>query len=162
MCIFVWLLTRIVSNWEIGFMVFGRRVAKYKTIYCCRKGDPFQDPRVSSCLTLGSESSEETTQADEARDFIGEGTPGRRAKREGNPGEPLFHIACIHSSGFSFWVSLTSHLAWSMVVLTQVLPGGTSVFHPRWISEQRIQGGWKDTLWAGVSSPFLAPPNLSS
>ena len=45
MCIFVWLLTRIVSNWEIGFMVFGRRVARYETIYCCRKGDPLPGPK---------------------------------------------------------------------------------------------------------------------
>ena len=27
---------------------------------CCRKGDPFQGPRVYSCLTLRNESSEET------------------------------------------------------------------------------------------------------
>ena len=27
---------------------------------CCRKGDPFQGPRMGSCLTLGNELSEET------------------------------------------------------------------------------------------------------
>ena len=27
--------------------------------FCCRKGDPFQGPKVGSCLTLGSELSEE-------------------------------------------------------------------------------------------------------
>ena len=57
-------------------MVSGRRVARHETHIRCRKGDPFQDPRVSSCLTLGSELSEETTLADKARDFIGKGHLG--------------------------------------------------------------------------------------
>ena len=26
---------------------------------CCRKGDPFQGPKLGTCLTLGNESSEE-------------------------------------------------------------------------------------------------------
>ena len=43
--------------------------------YCCRKGDPFQGPKLGSCLTLGNELSEET-HADKARDFIGKGHPG--------------------------------------------------------------------------------------
>ena len=28
--------------------------------HCCRKGDPFQGPKLGSCLTLGNELSEET------------------------------------------------------------------------------------------------------
>ena len=28
--------------------------------YCCRKGDPFQGPKLGSCLTLRNELSEET------------------------------------------------------------------------------------------------------
>ena len=41
MCISMWLFTVIVSNWEIGFMVFGRRVARYEAHICCRKwGSP--------------------------------------------------------------------------------------------------------------------------
>ena len=43
--------------------------------FCCRKGDPFQGPKLGSCLTLGNELSEET-HADKARDFIGKGHPG--------------------------------------------------------------------------------------
>ena len=42
---------------------------------CCRKGDPFQGPKLGSCLTLGKELSEET-HADKQRDFIGKGHPG--------------------------------------------------------------------------------------
>ena len=40
----------------------------------CRKGDPFQGPKLGSCLTLRRESSEET-RADKASDFIGKGHP---------------------------------------------------------------------------------------
>ena len=40
---------------------------------CCRKGDPFQGPKLGSCLTLGKELSKEI-RADKARDFIGRGT----------------------------------------------------------------------------------------
>ena len=42
---------------------------------CCRKGDPFQGPKLGSRLTLGNELSEET-HADKAGDFIGKGHPG--------------------------------------------------------------------------------------
>ena len=37
---------------------------------CCRKEDPFQGPKLGSCLTLGDELLEET-RTDKARDFIG-------------------------------------------------------------------------------------------
>ena len=43
---------------------------------CCRKGDPFQGPKLGSCLTLRNELSEET-HADKASDFIGKGTGWR-------------------------------------------------------------------------------------
>ena len=43
--------------------------------FCCRKEDPFQGPKLGSCLTLRKELSEET-RADKARDFIGKGHPG--------------------------------------------------------------------------------------
>ena len=38
------------------------------------KGDPFQGPKLGSCLTLRKELSKETL-ADKARDFIGKGHP---------------------------------------------------------------------------------------
>ena len=41
---------------------------------CFRKGDPFQGPKLGSCLTLGKELSEET-RADKARDLL-ERAPG--------------------------------------------------------------------------------------
>ena len=36
------------------------KVLELQLQHCCRKGDPFQGPRVASCLTLGNELSEET------------------------------------------------------------------------------------------------------
>ena len=47
----------------------------FSSRYCCRKGDPFQGPKLGSCPTLGNELSEET-HADKARDFIGKGHLG--------------------------------------------------------------------------------------
>ena len=44
---------------------------------CCRKGDPFQGPKLGSCLTLRNELSEETHVLTKKRDFIGKGLPGR-------------------------------------------------------------------------------------
>ena len=49
------------------------RIAMLSWCICCRKGDPFQGPKLGSCLTLRNELSEET-HADKARDFIGKGT----------------------------------------------------------------------------------------
>ena len=50
-----------------------RRRVPARVAICYRKGDPFQGPKLGSCLTLGNELSEET-RADKARDFIGQGT----------------------------------------------------------------------------------------
>ena len=49
---------------------------------CCRKEDPFQGPKLGSCLTLGNELSEET-RADKAGGFIGEGHPGGEQEGKG-------------------------------------------------------------------------------
>ena len=41
---------------------------------CCWKGDPFQDPRVGSCLTLGNELSKETHMLTKQETLLGRGT----------------------------------------------------------------------------------------
>ena len=50
-------------GWEVG----GKLEREYPYVHigihmytCCRKGDPFQGPKLGSCLTLGNELSEET------------------------------------------------------------------------------------------------------
>ena len=41
---------------------------------CCRKGDPFQGPKLGSCLTLRNESSEETHVLTKQEILLGKGT----------------------------------------------------------------------------------------
>ena len=41
---------------------------------CCRKGDPFQGPKLVSCLTLGNELSEETHVLTKQEILLGRGT----------------------------------------------------------------------------------------
>ena len=41
---------------------------------CCRKGDPFQGPKLGSCLTLENELSEETHVLTKQKILLGKGT----------------------------------------------------------------------------------------
>ena len=41
---------------------------------CCRKGDPFQGPKLNSCLTLGNELSQETHVLITQETLLGKGT----------------------------------------------------------------------------------------
>ena len=50
--------------------------------FCCKKADPYQGPKLGSCLTLGKELSEETS-ADKARDFIVKGRSGGEQEGKG-------------------------------------------------------------------------------
>ena len=102
-----------------------------------RKGDPFQGPKLGSCLTLRNELSEET-HADKARDFIGKGHLGGeqegKGTQENRSAEWLAVWGCMvmglvsgqslgsHSNSESFLVA--AHLA-----------------QPRWMPERRILGG---------------------
>ena len=49
---------------------------------CCRKGDPFQGPKLGSCLTLGNELSEETHVLTKQEILLGR-APGWRAVGKG-------------------------------------------------------------------------------
>ena len=42
--------------------------------HCCRKEDPFQGPKLGSCLTLGNELSEETHVLTKQETLLGKGT----------------------------------------------------------------------------------------
>ena len=66
--------------------------------WCFRKGDPFQGPRVGSCLTLRKWAVRGDTGAEKAVGCNGKGPPGRRAGGSGNPGG----LPCllVHSLGF--------------------------------------------------------------
>ena len=43
--------------------------------YCCRKGDPFQGPKLGACLTLGNKLSEETHVLTKQEILLGKGHP---------------------------------------------------------------------------------------
>ena len=47
---------------------------------CCRKGDPFQGPKLGSCLTLGNELSEETLVLTKQEILLGKGTRGESSR----------------------------------------------------------------------------------
>ena len=70
---------------------------------CCRKEDPFQGPKLGSCLTLGNELSEET-RADKARDFIGKGTrvESSRIREPRRTALPVAHSLVFYGNGISF------------------------------------------------------------
>ena len=48
---------------------------------CCRKGDPFQGPKLGSCLTLGNELSKETHVLTKQEILLGR-APGWRAVKQ--------------------------------------------------------------------------------
>ena len=71
-----------------------------------QEGDPFQGPKVGSCLTLGNELSEETHLLTKQETLLGRGA-GWKAGGEGNPGELLCHMARslrFYGDGISFRV----------------------------------------------------------
>ena len=43
-------------------------------VICCRKGDPFQSPKLGSCLTLGNELSDKTHVLTKQEILLGKGT----------------------------------------------------------------------------------------
>ena len=51
-----------------------RRRVPTRVAICCRKGDPFQGPKLGSCLTLGNELSQETHVLTKQKNLLGKGT----------------------------------------------------------------------------------------
>ena len=58
------------------------KVLELQLQHCCRKGDPFQGPRVASCLTLGNELSEETHMLIK-QEIFGKGTQTKNSRIRG-------------------------------------------------------------------------------
>ena len=118
----------------------------FKSVRNCRKGYPFQGPKLGSCLTLGNELSKETHVLTKQEILLGKGTwvESRRVR------EPRSRLACslgFYGDGISFRV-VFSRSFWF-----RVLPGCTALVHPRWMPERRILGGDRT---GGVSFwPFL-------
>ena len=114
---------------------------------------PFPEPKRGSCLTLGNELSKETHVLTKQEILLGRGPQGQRAGGSGNPAELLCHVVCslgFYGDGISFQV-ISDQSLW-----LRVLPGGTCIAHPRWMSA-RILGG--DRICGVTFWPF---PNSSS
>ena len=89
---------------------------------CCRKSDPFQSPRVGSCLTLGNELSKETHVLTKQETLLGRSTLVENSM-VGNPGELLCHMLTVLGfmvMGLVSGLSLANHS-------DSVLPGGTRI-----------------------------------
>ena len=57
-----------------------RRRVPARVAICCRKRDPFQGPKLGSCLTLGNELSEETHVLTKQEILLGKGTQVESSK----------------------------------------------------------------------------------
>ena len=122
--------------------------------FCCRKGDPFQGPKLGSCLTLRNELSEETHVLTKQEILLGKGTqvessrvrePRRNALSNG-----------LQSPVLWWWDEFPVVLSQSFWL--RVLPGGAHLVQPRWMPERRILGGGRT---GGVSFwPFLSSSGL--
>ena len=74
--------------------------------HCCRKEDPFQGPKLGSCLALGNELSKETHVLTKQEILLGKGTRVE-SSRVREPGELLCRVACnvgFCGDGISFRV----------------------------------------------------------
>ena len=74
--------------------------------FCCRKVDPFQGPKLGSCLTLRNELSEETHVLTMKEILLGKVTRGE-SSRVREPRRTALCMACslgFYCDGISFWV----------------------------------------------------------
>ena len=125
---------------------------KLDTLICCRKRDPFQDPKLGFCLTLRNELSEETHVLTKQEILLGRGTWVESRRVRGPRRTTLSHglQSRFYGDGISFWV------VFSQSFWLKVLPGVACLVQPRWMLERRILGGgWT----CGVS--FWPFPNSS-
>ena len=67
--------------------------------FCCRKRDPFQGPKLGSCLTLGNELSEETHVLTKREILLGKGTQVESSRGREPKGTALSHG--LQSRGFT-------------------------------------------------------------
>ena len=107
------------------------------TWYCCRKGDPFQGPKLGSCLTLGNELSEETHVLTKREILLGRGAwlEGGRVREPRSTALPRGCSLRFCADRISFRV------VFSQSFCLRVLPGGACIAKPMWMPEEGILGG---------------------
>ena len=107
---------------------------------CVEEGGPLPWPRMGSCLTLGSELSEEMHILTKQEALL-EGAPRLR-----NPGELLCHMPC----SLQFHGDEISQSLW-----LRVLPGGACIAQSTWMPARRtLGGGWTRGVcfWPSLSA----------
>ena len=124
---------------------------------CCRKGAPFQGPRVGSCLNTWKWVVQGDTHADKARDFIGKGHPGRAQGWE--PRRTALPDG-LQSQAYGNWVSF--RIIFGQSVWFRVLPGVSNISQPRWIPVRRILEGWRCFFYSFASFTSLMSSSLRS
>ena len=72
---------------------------------CCRKGDPFQGPKLGFCLTLRNELSEETHVLIKQEILLGKGTRVESSRVR----EPRTALLGFMVMGSVSWLSLANH-----------------------------------------------------
>ena len=75
---------------------------------CCKKADPFQGPKLSSCLTLGNELSEETHVLTKQEILLGKGT-WVESNRVREPRIPALPVLGFMVMGLVSGLSLANH-----------------------------------------------------
>ena len=73
---------------------------------CCRKGDPFQGPKLGSYLTLGNELSKETHLLTKQEILLGKGTQveSSRVREPRRTALLVGSSSGFYGDGISFWV----------------------------------------------------------
>ena len=94
---------------DISCLLIWQEIFSFHNWFCCRKGDPFQGPKLGSCLTLGNELSEETHVLTKQEILLGKGARAE-SRRVREPRRTALRLA--RSLGFyadvSRW-SLANH-----------------------------------------------------
>ena len=117
--------------------------------HCCSKEDPFQGPKLDSCLTLRNELSEETHVLTKQETVLGMGTWVESSRVREPRRTALPHGLQSYGDGIIFQDVLANHSD------SRVLFGGARLVWPRWMPERRILGGdWTSgvSFWPSMNS----------
>ena len=112
------------------------RASGWSTISsCCRKGDPFQGPKLGSCLTLRNELSEETHVLTKQEVLLGKGAQAESSREPRRTALPQWHaVSGFMVMGLVSRLSLANHSDSESFLSARIV-------QPRWMPVRRILGG---------------------
>ena len=118
---------------------------------CCRKGEPFQSPRVGSCLTLRNELSKETHVPTKQETLLGRSiwVKSSMAGESRRTALPHAHSLGFYGNGIRFWV------VFGQSFWLRVLPGGTRIGSAKMGAREKDSRRWSE-IWCFL----LAFPEL--